>query len=213
MVSDCLGEGNRVSDHADRTGCVFEWATGPLAASNPARGSASRCARARGTRQAMNIRQLFADDDAVSPVIGVILMVAITVILAAVIGTFVLGLGDQVQSTSPQASFAFDYTDATADSLAITHDGGDSITEDRLSVVIAGATGTNTVDGAHEANALGVTEDADVSAGTTMTADDASVDDGTTMDLDLSGASVRVTWVSESGDNSATLGKWSGPDA
>jgi len=32
--------------------------------------------------------------DAVSPVIGVILMVAITVILAAVIGTFVLGLGD-----------------------------------------------------------------------------------------------------------------------
>ncbi|WP_425493242.1 type IV pilin [Halorubrum ezzemoulense] len=31
-----------------------------------------------------------------SPVIGVILMVAITVILAAVIGTFVLGLGDQI---------------------------------------------------------------------------------------------------------------------
>jgi flagellin-like protein len=35
--------------------------------------------------------------DAVSPVIGVILMVAITVILAAVIGTFVLGLGSEVQ--------------------------------------------------------------------------------------------------------------------
>lgn len=33
--------------------------------------------------------------DAVSPVIGVILMVAITVILAAVIGTTVLGLSDQ----------------------------------------------------------------------------------------------------------------------
>jgi len=31
---------------------------------------------------------------AVSPVIGVILMVAITVILAAVIASFVLGLGD-----------------------------------------------------------------------------------------------------------------------
>ena len=38
------------------------------------------------------------DDRAVSPVIGVILMVAITVILAAVIGTFVLGLGDSVQT-------------------------------------------------------------------------------------------------------------------
>ncbi|MFC6795396.1 type IV pilin [Halobaculum halobium] len=40
----------------------------------------------------MNFNQLLNDDDrAVSPVIGVILMVAITVILAAVIGSFVLG--------------------------------------------------------------------------------------------------------------------------
>ena len=41
----------------------------------------------------MELKQLFADDSAVSPVIGVILMVAITVILAAVIGSFVLNLG------------------------------------------------------------------------------------------------------------------------
>lgn len=40
------------------------------------------------------------DEDGVSPVIGVILMVAITVILAAVIGTFVLGLGDNISSTA-----------------------------------------------------------------------------------------------------------------
>jgi len=48
----------------------------------------------------MNLKTLLADDDAVSPVIGVILMVAITVILAAVIGTFVLGLGEQVQQNA-----------------------------------------------------------------------------------------------------------------
>jgi flagellin-like protein len=47
------------------------------------------------------------DDSAVSPVIGVILMVAITVILAAVIGTFVLGLGDNVQET-PSAGVQVD---------------------------------------------------------------------------------------------------------
>ena len=47
----------------------------------------------------MNVTNLFEGDDrAVSPVIGVILMVAITVILAAVIGTFVLGLGDSLES-------------------------------------------------------------------------------------------------------------------
>jgi flagellin-like protein len=47
-----------------------------------------------------------SDDRAVSPVIGVILMVAITVILAAVIGTFVLGLGDQLGDTAPSSSFS-----------------------------------------------------------------------------------------------------------
>jgi flagellin-like protein len=46
----------------------------------------------------MTGKSLFGDDErAVSPVIGVILMVAITVILAAVIGTFVLNLGGSVQ--------------------------------------------------------------------------------------------------------------------
>jgi flagellin-like protein len=47
------------------------------------------------------------DSRAVSPVIGVILMVAITVILAAVIGTFVLGLGDSVQQNA-QAGVSFE---------------------------------------------------------------------------------------------------------
>ena len=90
----------------------------------------------------MNLRSIFVDDEAVSPVIGVILMVAITVILAAVIGTFVLGLGDQVQSTSPQASFQFDYSEKTgtdSDELDVTHDGGDSIDNGRLNASVTGA--------------------------------------------------------------------------
>jgi len=44
----------------------------------------------------MKLDTMFGDNRGVSPVIGVILMVAITVILAAVIGTFVLGLGDSL---------------------------------------------------------------------------------------------------------------------
>jgi len=40
-------------------------------------------------------------------------MVAITVILAAVIGTFVLGLGDQLGDTAPQASFDIDGVSVT----------------------------------------------------------------------------------------------------
>jgi flagellin-like protein len=45
-----------------------------------------------------------AQNRAVSPVIGVILMVAITVILAAVIGAFVLEIGNQGE-TAPNTSF------------------------------------------------------------------------------------------------------------
>ncbi|MFC7212451.1 type IV pilin [Natronoarchaeum sp. GCM10025321] len=53
----------------------------------------------------MDFKKLLETDDderAVSPVIGVILMVAITVILAAVIGAFVIGIGDDQQEV-PQA--------------------------------------------------------------------------------------------------------------
>jgi len=44
------------------------------------------------------------NEDAVSPVIGTILMVAITVILAAVIGAFVFGVPTNIQKTKLMAS-------------------------------------------------------------------------------------------------------------
>ena len=44
-------------------------------------------------------RHLIKEEEAVSPVIGVILMVAITVILAAVIGAFVFGMGGSLKKT------------------------------------------------------------------------------------------------------------------
>ncbi len=43
------------------------------------------------------------NEDAVSPVIGVILMVAITVILAAIIATFVFGMSSNIETTKTVA--------------------------------------------------------------------------------------------------------------
>ena len=101
----------------------------------------------------MQLKKLLKDDDAVSPVIGVILMVAITVILAAVIGTFVLGLGDQVSDSAPQAQFDFEqgtddgYDDGTESAtlpiVDITHTGGDSINADRLEILVNGNPGVD----------------------------------------------------------------------
>ncbi|AFK20141.1 type IV pilin [Haloferax mediterranei ATCC 33500] len=174
----------------------------------------------------MKFKQLLTDDSAVSPVIGVILMVAITVILAAVIGTFVLGLGQQT-GTAPQASFDFDYTnnsansDASADGdvLEITHETGDKIPAARLSVVI---------DGAKDGEGNGASLDSGepsipdpMSAGKTITVDDDSFsglatgsgENGAGADVNLASATASVVWESDSGENSATLQKWSGPEA
>ena len=83
--------------------------------------------------------QFDTDDRAVSPVIGVILMVAITVILAAVIGTFVLGLGDSLGDNQPTAQLSVDLDqDADPAELTIEHNGGDSISSEALRVVVTG---------------------------------------------------------------------------
>ncbi len=146
----------------------------------------------------MEFKQLFDDDRAVSPVIGVILMVAITVILAAVIGTFVLGLGDQVQSTTPQASFGFDTgsaNDSGAYNVSVTHETGDSIDATELNVSVNGSTSTWASNG-------------DVSAGSTFEIGNVN----TTPEPDLetwaaSGDTVRVIYNNPDADSSSTLAK------
>lgn len=70
--------------------------------------------------------QFLKEEDAVSPVIGVILMVAITVILAAVIAAFVFGMGPPEQA--PQASLrASTETVNGQTAIKLEHQGGDVV--------------------------------------------------------------------------------------
>jgi len=62
--------------------------------------------------------------EAVSPVIGVILMVAITVILAAVIAAFVFGMAGQIQTTK---TVAVTMTQKDATSVTYTNMGGPDV--------------------------------------------------------------------------------------
>lgn len=83
----------------------------------------------------MQLSTLFGSKRAVSPVIGVILMVAITVILAAVIGAFVLGFGGQLSNTAPQASFEFSYSDTNgATNVTIVHGGGETLIASQIEI-------------------------------------------------------------------------------
>jgi flagellin-like protein len=164
----------------------------------------------------MRLRKIIEDDSAVSPVIGVILMVAITVILAAVIGTFVLNLGGSVQNTAPQASFAFDFEDevsaagSTWDNVTVTHETGDSIKSSQLKVTSSTGFDFVPASGAKSgtSNTSKTFEDmeinSDVSAGTSV------VLASETNEFD--GEDFRVVWTSENEENSATLSEWTAPD-
>lgn len=148
----------------------------------------------------MNIRNLFSDDRAVSPVIGVILMVAITVILAAVIGTFVLGLGDSLSETSPQATYDWSQSqDQTNDTYSVTvdHTGGDSIDPSALGVTVT-SSGDSTFTG-------DITEwatDETVKAG-----DSYEFNESTNGGTDGYNAEdeFRITWTSSEGGSSSVL--------
>jgi archaeal type IV pilus assembly protein PilA len=61
------------------------------------------------------------NDEAVSPVIGVILMVAITVILAAVIAAFVFGMSGNITKTKVVASTV---SQPDANRIVVTYQGG-----------------------------------------------------------------------------------------
>ncbi|WP_255196502.1 type IV pilin [Halorarius litoreus] len=177
----------------------------------------------------MKLKQFFDEEDAVSPVIGVILMVAITVILAAVIGTFVLGLGENVQDSAPQANFQFEYSnfgdsDDFNDQVTITHTGGEDVELSTVSVQIGGDT-------VYDSSAL-VTEfdgDTEVAELTTSTSwsdpistggaqviseqdNDGGSTDTTNTDVFTSDEDVRIIWTSPSGGNSQTIGQSTTPN-
>jgi flagellin-like protein len=167
----------------------------------------------------MNFKQLFTEDRAVSPVIGVILMVAITVILAAVIGTFVLGLGDQVSESAPQAQFTFDYDGD--DQINITHDGGDAIEADDLNITSAVPIGLDgNGDGTYNDSAspsdavssgdptsANLVDTNAFSSGDTINAG-TTIRVGTDSGSSFSGETVRVVWSSPNSDKTATIGQF-----
>jgi len=139
-------------------------------------------------------------------------MVAITVILAAVIGAFVLDLGGN-QESAPQASWAFEYDEGSTsgygdgtgtnndDTITISHDGGDDIDNSSLTFSVGGSSTGST---------------ADIEPDSATTVDTWSA--GSSMDIVEvnagginTGDDVQVIWESSSGDSSNVIGESSVP--
>ncbi|MFD1646043.1 type IV pilin [Haloarchaeobius litoreus] len=144
----------------------------------------------------MDLKQLFTDDDAVSPVIGVILMVAITVILAAVIGAFVLNIGGN-QETAPQTQFDWEYSDnatagGTNDNVLVTHGGGGSLDATQLDL-----------GGGWSGGGCSVVDTDGLSAGTVVIG---NASQNACLHGASSGDTLEITWTSSSGDTSQIVG-------
>lgn len=148
--------------------------------------------------------RLRGGDRAVSPVIGVVLMVAVTVIVAAVTGAFVFGLGVTDFETAPQAQFTVDYnegasvpsdgcsTGSSGGVLNITHNGGQSIDVDTLSIVGAGSSSKTW----EECSSL--------SAGDQVSNQESAHIEASSDDI------VRLVWQSNNEDSSHTMVTWNG---
>ncbi|MBX0302843.1 type IV pilin [Haloarcula salinisoli] len=93
----------------------------------------------------MAVSTLRSADDAVSPVVGVVLLFAISITLAAVTAGVVVGAEEGLISSAPTASFEFNYdADATGSAdlnhsgnsgaLTLSHVGGDTMDASNLEV-------------------------------------------------------------------------------
>lgn len=132
-------------------------------------------------------------DRAVSPVIGVILMVAIVVILAAVVGTFALSTFDAESTPTPAVVFTYEY-DETANELTVRKESGDTFESANVEFKQADGDGTTdpTPDWPAEVDA------GDAEAVGTVESDD----------------TVRIVWIEpRQNGKTATIGTWEGPDA
>jgi flagellin-like protein len=169
-------------------------------------------------------------DRAASSVIGVVLLVAITVLVAATVGTFALAKANQASDPPPEGSFEFDYQKdgdtrqtVPSDNLTVTYTHGESIPAGRINFTFSGAREFNQNGQPEGTNDLYVTTElfgtGTVAAGETETISEDNVQSrsggtlGSLRALDLAKAEVRVYWVAESGERSFVIAEWQGPEA
>lgn len=133
------------------------------------------------------------EDRGLSPVIGVVLLVGLTVILVAVVGGFVTDFGSDVEA-APNAQIGVDF-DEDNGYINVSHNSGNDINPDTLQVEYEedGSTANASFN-----DAVDQPEEGLIQAG-----DEHAIDvDGTLNGTDVSsGDTFRIIWEGESGGN------------
>ena len=167
----------------------------------------------------MSHSDTWGGERAVSPVIGGVLLVAIVVILAAVLGAFATGLG--TAEPAPHAQFTFEILEKSGqpDELVVTHETGDSVPNTELYFVIEGED-VQDEEGSPSGGKLSwyaVAEDGGEETTTMTRGESVSMGDKATIEVagggqpELEDKVVYLVWQGQG--NSATIDVWRGPDA
>lgn len=152
-----------------------------------------------------------AADRGVTPVVGIVLLIAISLLLASTVAAFALTLGSQNEAPAvPTTALEFEYeaVEGGNDTLSIVHKSGETLDDSTLEVVVEDATCTGGPDANGRYDAADFGAPSVLSAGETITIDGSTTCSGG--DLDLSTATVRVIWVPGE-ESSQILQSWTGP--
>jgi hypothetical protein len=154
-----------------------------------------------------------------APGVGVVLLVAVTVVLSATAGVFFAEMGN-ANGGMPTAALDHTYhADDHGHTLVVRHKGGDGFDRRHLLVFVRDGACVSSADdpnGRYRATRLRLPrEETHLTAGSSLTLNWRTLHctdgGGGAGQLRLDGAEVTVTWVAQSGDESTTLYRWQGP--
>lgn len=148
-------------------------------------------------------------DGAQSEIIGAILLVVITLILASVLAVFVFDVGgSELQNQPPQVNFAFSVN--TSDAVSATHDGGGAVDAENVEVVVTDDGTTPTAAAYGEAATAGGTTRANATD-TAFGSGAIEVGDAATVATDVGEADeVRIVHIDPSSGKGTVLGRFIG---
>ena len=154
------------------------------------------------------------DGRGVSEVIGVVLMVSITVLLAATAASMFLGFEAELGAGGPTLAMSHDFDiEDGSHVLEVSHTGGDTVDPANIRVTLRNAEcpGSSLRSTRFTPRGLGST-DSQLSASSMLVLSEHTVCQSGDV-LDLSRATVSVVWMGPEGETSETLWQWRGPQA
>ena len=151
-------------------------------------------------------KEQITDHRAQSSVIGTILLVAIVVIVASVIGIFAIDIYQQTEvDTAPNADFDAEQYGDEDQQVRLFHNTGDSLNADEISVIVDDGNDRETFEGSNFPNDEIGSQDS-VYIGTDSNDDLAVFPEADDPDGPLdAGTEINVIWDSPDADTSATL--------